>query len=84
VVRCHRAATEYRCGIPSIALQLNHGATEGPPDGPGPVFPAGNLLGLTIAGPGPVFPAGNLLGLTIARQPGWTGSAPPTEDRKTR
>jgi hypothetical protein len=67
VVRCHRAATEYRCGIPSIALQLNHGATEGPPDGPGPVFPAGNLLGLTIA-----------------RQPGWTGSAPPTEDRKTR
>ena len=42
----HRAATEYRYGILSIALQLLHGATESPPGGPGPVFPAGDLPGL--------------------------------------
>ncbi len=34
-------------GILSIAPQLIHGATEGPPGGPGPVFPARDLLGLT-------------------------------------
>ncbi len=33
-------------GILSIALQLVQGATEGPPGGPGLVFPAGDLLGL--------------------------------------
>ncbi len=33
-------------GILSIALQLVYGATEGPPGGPGPVFPAGDLPGL--------------------------------------
>ncbi len=37
--------TSDRFGILSIALQLIHGATEGPPGGPGPVFPAGDLPG---------------------------------------
>ena len=41
----HRAATEYRYGILSITLQLIQGATEGPPGGMGPVFPAGDLPG---------------------------------------
>ncbi len=27
----------------AATLQLIHGATEGPPGGPGPVFPAGDL-----------------------------------------
>ncbi len=36
----HRAAREYRHRILSIALQLIHGTTEGPPGGPGPVFPS--------------------------------------------
>lgn len=38
--------TSDRFGILSITLQLIHGATEGPPGGPGPVFPAGDLPGL--------------------------------------
>ncbi len=45
--QCHRVVTEYRYGILSIALQLIHGATEGPPGGMGPAFPAGDLPGLT-------------------------------------
>ncbi len=32
--------------ILSIALQLVHGATEGPPGGMGPAFPTGDLPGL--------------------------------------
>ncbi len=44
--KCNRAATEYRYGILSIALQLIHGATEGPPGGMGPAFPADYLPGL--------------------------------------
>ncbi len=44
--KCHPAAAEYRYGILSIALQLIHGATEGPPGGMGPAFPAGDLPGL--------------------------------------
>ena len=42
--------TSDRCRILSIALQLIHGATEGPPGGPGPVFPAGDLPGLADDG----------------------------------
>jgi len=38
--------TSDRFGILSIALQLIHGATEGPPGGSGPVFPAGDLHGV--------------------------------------
>ncbi len=37
--------TSDRFGILSIALQLVHCATEGPPGGPGLVFPAGDLPG---------------------------------------
>ena len=44
--KCPRTAAEYRYGILTIALQLFHGPTEGPPGGPGPVFPAGDLPGL--------------------------------------
>jgi hypothetical protein len=43
----------------SIALQLIDGATEGPPGGPGPVFPAGDLPGLAdndARGLGRLFP----------------------------
>ncbi len=36
----------YRLKILSPALQLIHGATDGPPGGPGPVFPTGDLTGL--------------------------------------
>ncbi len=45
-------------GILSIALQLIHGATEEPPGGPGPVFPAGDLPGLAddnASDPGRLF-----------------------------
>jgi hypothetical protein len=42
----HRAGTEYPYGILSIALQLIHGATEGTPGGPGPVFLTGDLFSL--------------------------------------
>lgn len=48
-----------RDGNLSIAPQLVHGATEGSPGGPGPVFPAGNLLGLVgddARGLGRLFP----------------------------
>jgi len=38
--------TSDRFNILSIALQLIHGATEGPPGGLGPVFPAGDQPGL--------------------------------------
>ncbi len=38
--------TSDRFEILSIALQLIHGATDGPPGGPGPVFPTGDLTGL--------------------------------------
>ena len=45
--------------ILSIALQLIDGATQGPPGGPGPVFPAGDLPGLAdddARNPGRLFP----------------------------
>ncbi len=51
--------TSDRSGILSIALQLIHGATEGPPGGPSPVFPAGDLPGLAdddARGLGRLFP----------------------------
>ena len=51
--------TIVRFGILSIAPQLIHGATEGPPGGPGPVFPAGDLPGLAdddARDPGRLFP----------------------------
>ncbi len=38
--------TSDRFEILSMALQLIHGATDGPPGGPGPVFPTGDLTGL--------------------------------------
>ena len=53
------AITKDRFGSSSIALQLVHGATEGPPGGPGPVFPAGDLAGLAdydARGLGHLFP----------------------------
>ena len=46
-------------GILLIALQLIHGATEGPPGGPGLVFPADDLPGLAdddARDPGRLFP----------------------------
>ena len=51
--------TSDRFGILSITLQLIHGAAEGPPGGPGPVFPAGDLPGLAdddARGLGRLFP----------------------------
>ena len=51
--------TSNRFEILSIALQLIHGTTEGPPGGPGPVFPAGALPGLAdddVRDPGRLFP----------------------------
>ncbi len=46
-------------GILSIAVQLAHGATEGPPGGPGLVFPAGDMPSLVAddaRGLGRLFP----------------------------
>ncbi len=57
--------TSDRFGILSIALQLIHGATEGPPGGPGPVFPAGDLPGLAdddARDPGRLFPRSGIGG----------------------
>ncbi len=42
---CRLGASD-RFGILSIALNLIDDATEGPPGGPRPVFPAGDLPGL--------------------------------------
>ncbi len=38
--------TSDRFEILSMALQLIHGATDGPPGLPGPVFPTSDLAGL--------------------------------------
>jgi hypothetical protein len=38
--------TSYQFEILSIALQLIHGATDGPPGLPGSVFPTDDLTGL--------------------------------------
>jgi len=51
--------TSDRFGILSITLHLIHDATEGPPGGLGPVFPAGDLPGLVdddARGVGRLFP----------------------------
>ncbi len=65
--------TSDRFGILSIALQLIHGAPEGPPGGPGPVFPAGDLPGLAdddARGLGRLFPHPGIGGFFLCRVAG--------------
>ncbi len=62
-----------RFRILSIALQLIQGATEGPPGGPGPVFPAGDLPGLAgddARGLGRLFPHPGIGGQFLCRVAG--------------
>lgn len=65
--------TSGRFRILSIALQLSHGATEGPPGGPGLVFPAGDLPGLAddnARGLGRLFPRPGIGGKFLCRVAG--------------
>ena len=57
--RCHCGPVRHEGKVNLETLQLIHGAMEGPPGGPGPVFPAGDLPGLAdddARGLGRLFP----------------------------